>query len=138
MSLKEMDNENATKPRGNVYTIHSTQIHTNKYTEHIPRKSTTASMREKGIDKYANAQTTMCAECTSNDVLLDEFSKWREQEIFTSRTFLRQFVLDYKRVKQSSQREVIIQSALCEVACEQNSHSLKTVVVKIYRTVVSA
>ena len=49
--MKEIDNENAT--RGNVYTIH-----TNKYIEHDPSKPTTATMREKGINKYTNAQTT--------------------------------------------------------------------------------
>ena len=35
-------------------------------------------------------------------------------------------------------KSVRIQSALCEVACEQNSCGLKIAVVKIYLTVVSA
>ena len=38
MSLKEIDKENATKAnasRGNVYTIYTTQIYTNKYIEHV-------------------------------------------------------------------------------------------------------
>ena len=38
MSMKEIDSENA-----------------NKYIEYIPNKATTTAMREKGIDKYANA-----------------------------------------------------------------------------------
>ena len=36
MSVKEMDNENVTKAnatRGNVYKVHTTQIHFNKYIE---------------------------------------------------------------------------------------------------------
>ena len=55
--MKKIDNENATKAnaaRSNVYTT----LHTNKYIEHDPSKSTTISMREKRIDKYMNAQTT--------------------------------------------------------------------------------
>ena len=38
MSLKEIDNNYATKAkttRGNVYTIHTTQIHTCKHIEHL-------------------------------------------------------------------------------------------------------
>ena len=55
MCVKEIDNENATKakaPRGNVYTIHTTQIHPTL-------KPITTSMRKKGIDKYANATSTI-------------------------------------------------------------------------------
>ena len=37
----------ANATRGTVYTIH-----TNKYIEYVPSKTT--SMKEKGIDKYAN------------------------------------------------------------------------------------
>ena len=37
---------------------------TNKYIEHLTNKPTTTSMRQKGIDKYANAQATMCAQTT--------------------------------------------------------------------------
>ena len=33
-----------------------------KYMERIPSKLTTTSMGEKAIDKYAKAQTTICAE----------------------------------------------------------------------------
>ena len=38
MGVKEIDNEKATKAnasRGNVYTIHTTHIHTNIYFEHV-------------------------------------------------------------------------------------------------------
>ena len=81
MRMREIDNENATKAyatRGDVYTIH-----TNKYTEHVPSKPTTTSMREKGINKYTKAQTAMCSEFTSNNssgegenqnLLLQEYS----------------------------------------------------------------
>ena len=33
MSVKEIDKDNAT--RGDVYTIHTTQIHTNKFIEYV-------------------------------------------------------------------------------------------------------
>ena len=36
MSMKEIDNTKVT--RGNMYTVHTTQIHTNKYIEHVPNK----------------------------------------------------------------------------------------------------
>ena len=55
--MKYIDNENTRKAkakRDNIYTI----LHTNKYIKHDPSKSTIISMREKRIDKYANAQTT--------------------------------------------------------------------------------
>ena len=41
----------------------------------------------------------------------------------------------YKRATHSRQRVIRIQSALCKVACEQNSHGLKIAVVKICRVV---
>ena len=44
------------------------QFTRHKYIEHVPNKPTTTSRRKKGIDKYANAQTIMCAEGTSNNV----------------------------------------------------------------------
>ena len=43
MSVKEIDDDNAT--RDNVYTIHTTQIHTDKYIEHNPSKPIITSMR---------------------------------------------------------------------------------------------
>ena len=46
--MKELDN---------VYTINTTQIHTNKYIEHDLSKPKTTSMREKAVNNYANAQT---------------------------------------------------------------------------------
>ena len=61
MSMKEIDNENATKAkaiRDNVYTIDTIEKLTNTYIEHEPSKPTTTNLREKEIDKYANTQTT--------------------------------------------------------------------------------
>ena len=46
-----------------------TQIHTNKFHEHVPSKPTTTSMRRKGIDKYANAQTTMKSQQSSRKII---------------------------------------------------------------------
>ena len=46
-------------------------------------------------------------------------------------------MLDCKRARQSRQRVVRIQSALCEVACELNRRGLKMTVVKFNRTVIS-
>ena len=42
--MEEINNKKARKAnatRDNVYTIHKTQIHTNKYIEHYPSKPTT-------------------------------------------------------------------------------------------------
>ena len=61
-----------------------TQIHTNKYTEHVLSKPTTTSMRE---NKYANSQTSMFAECTNINVVAIEFSKMGKHEPSTSRNF---------------------------------------------------
>ena len=84
--------------RGNVGTIH-----TIKYIQHVSSKPTTKSMREIGIDKYVNAQTTKCTEYKSNNMVAIEFSRRRENEPSTPRTFVRLFVLDYKRARESRQ-----------------------------------
>ena len=130
--MKEIDNENATRAnatRHNLYIIHKTQIHTNKYIEHNPSKLTTTSMREKG-------QASM--RIHKQQVVAIVFSRRRERECSASRTFVRLIVLNYKRARQSRLKTVVrIQSALCEVACKENSNSLKVVVVKINRTIVS-
>ena len=52
-----------------------------------------------------------------------------------TRKFIRMFVQDYKRTRQSRRRVVSIQSAMCEVASEGNGRGLKIAVVKMYRTV---
>ena len=64
-------------------------------------------MREKGTDKYENAHMQAVA---------IEFSRRRECEPYASRTFVRLFVLDNKRTRQSTRQSGVIQSALCEVA----------------------
>ena len=64
-------------------------------------------------------------------------SKKRKHEPSTSRTCIRLFVLDYKRVRQRRRRVVGIQSALCEVACEETNRGLDITIVKVYQTVVS-
>ena len=54
--MKEIYNENATKAnitRDNVYT--NTR---HNYIEHDPSKPITTKTKKKGIDKYANPQTT--------------------------------------------------------------------------------
>ena len=56
----------------------------------------------------------------------------------TSRRFVRLFMLDYERARQSRRRVVRIQSTLCEVAHEENGRGLKIAVVKVYRTVIRA
>ena len=74
MSMKEVNTENTTKAnatRCNVYTIH-----TQKYSEHVPSKPTTTSMKEKGTEKaHENPQTTMFAKCTSSNAVATEFSR---------------------------------------------------------------
>ena len=63
-----MRTERKRKQQEAISTQHIKQIYILKYIEHILSKPMTTSMKEKGIDKYANAQTIMCAECTSNNV----------------------------------------------------------------------
>ena len=41
-----------------------TNNYTDKCIEFVPSKPTTTSMKEKGIDKYANAQTTIRTQTT--------------------------------------------------------------------------
>ena len=101
-----------------------TNNQTDKCNELLPNKPETTSMTEKTIDKYANLQTTMQSQQSS-----------REGEPSTARTFVRLIMSDYKSIRQSRRQVVRIQSALCEVACEEKSHGLKITVVKIYRTV---
>ena len=62
-----------------------------------------------------------------NKVITKEFSRKRNHERSTSRTFIRLKTCAYKRLKQQSVR---IQSALYEVACEQNGCGLKIAVDK--------
>ena len=106
--MKEIDNENSTKAKAtkdNVYVIH-----TNKQIGHDPSKPTTTSMKEKGIVKYANVQTTID----------------RDRVLEKART--RNFC--FKNVPQADciglqkckiNQSVRIQSALCE----ENSRGLK-------------
>ena len=68
--MKVIDNTNATNAkatRGNVYIIHTTQIHTNKYIEHISNKPTTTSRRDRKV-----------CDCTTNNVVATDFSRSRE------------------------------------------------------------
>ena len=83
MSVKEIENASAT------------QIHTNKYIEHVPNKTTITSIREKGTDKYKNAHMQAVA---------IEFSRRRDREPSTLRIFCRLKVCTYKRARQSRQR----------------------------------
>ena len=88
MSMKDIDNEDATKAnitRGTVYTIQTAQIHTNKYIKYDPSKLTTTVMRE------------IVCEC----ILATEFLRRREHEPSFSRTFIILIVLEYKKARQS-------------------------------------
>ena len=51
-------------------------------------------MSKQIMDKYANAQTTMCGECKSKNVVAIEFSSRLEHGPSTSRTFVRLFVME--------------------------------------------
>ena len=86
------------------------KIHTNKYIEHDLSKPITRSIRKKGTDKYENAHIQAVA---------IEFSRRREREHSTSRTFVRLKVLDYKRARQGRRQSVRFQSDLCEVPREE-------------------
>ena len=56
------------------------------------KPTTTTSVREKGIDKYANAQTTMCTQSTNNNVVAIVYSRRQEHKHSTSRLFVRLFL----------------------------------------------
>ena len=71
-------------------------------------------MREKGIDKYANAQTTICTQYTNNNIVTTESSRKPEHEHSTSRTFVILFV------------------------CKENIRGLQISAINIYQPVVSA
>ena len=71
--------------RDNVYTIHTIQIHTNKYTEHLNQQQQAC-----GTDKYENAQA---------QAVVIEFSSRQVHEPFTLRTFLRLNVCVYKKAR---------------------------------------
>ena len=64
----------------------TTQIHFNKYIEHVPSKPTTTSMRK----------TCNTVDTNNNEVAI-EFSRNREHQRSASRTFIRLFMLDHKR-----------------------------------------
>ena len=60
MSVKEIDNENATKAnstRGNVSTLYTTQARANKYIEQVPSKPTATTMWQNGIER---TNSNMC------------------------------------------------------------------------------
>ena len=61
-------------------------------------------------------QEVMCAQYTNKNEIAVKFSRRREHEYSTSRTFVKLFVLKYKMVRQSSWLAVVIQSFLCEDA----------------------
>ena len=58
-----------------MYAIYGIQIHTDKYIKNVMSKPTTIGMREELINKYTNAQKTIYAECTSNNVAVIELSR---------------------------------------------------------------
>ena len=74
-------------------------VHTNKYIEH---RSQQQQAWGKDMYEYAHIQT-----------VAKDFSRRREQEISTSRTFVRLNALDYKVERWSHQWAVVIQTALC-------------------------
>ena len=67
-----------------------------------------------------------CTLYTNKNEVAIEFSRRREHERSTSKTFVIQIVLDYKRARQSRRDLVVIQSVLCEDAL----HVKRTVVVR--------
>ena len=85
------------------------------------------------MQRQRTQQEAMCTQYTNKNEVAIELLRKRKHECSTSRTFVRLFLLDYKRAKQSKRRVVRIQSTLCEVTCEENSRGLTIAVVKIYR-----
>ena len=81
----------------------------------------------KEIDKEnATQQEAMCTQYKNKNKVAIEFSRKQELEHSFSRTFVRLFVQNYKWIRRSRRRGAVrIQSALCEVACKENSCGLK-------------
>ena len=74
-------------------------------------------------------QQALCTQYTNNNVVAIEFSKNRNPERSTSRILFRLITCAYIKARESRQRAVVrIQSALCEVACEEYSRGLKIAV----------
>ena len=71
------------------------KIHTNKYIALDPSKPITASIMKKGTYKY---------EKTHIQAVAIGFPRRRELESSASGTFVKLFVLDYKRARQSRQK----------------------------------
>ena len=78
-----------------MYTIHTTQIHTNRYNEHLLNKPPPTSMK-KDIYKQFNREGSREGE--NKNHLLQESS------------------LDYKRARHMRRQSVVMLSVLCEVA----------------------
>ena len=92
MSMKEIDNVNPSKAFVKRRSAH--KLHTNKYIGHLPNKRTTKSVREKGTDKYENANTRAAAM---------EVWRKRDHEPSTLLTYCRLKVCAYKKARQSRQ-----------------------------------
>ena len=89
----------------------------------------------------------MCIQYTSNTVHTQQCvhnihtnlkSQGTSGEGENANVLLQEWLIAFDYKRQNRRRVVKIQSALCEVACAQNSRCLKIAVVKIYQKVVSA
>ena len=88
--------------------------YTNKYIELVPSKPTTTSMRVKGIDKYANANTSNVytihkQKCSRNRIL----KKAKPLNFHFKNLHQTDHLCKYKRARQYRQ-PVVILLVLCE------------------------
>ena len=100
MSMKDIDNKNATSTRTHKQQcVYKTQV------QH-------------------GAQATMCTQYMNKNQVAIVLEKARTP------TLVRLIMFDNKRARKTG-NELRIQSALCEVACEEYSRGLKIVIVKM-------
>ena len=85
-----------------------------KYTLTNTSYTSQVKQQEKEIDKDANEQTTMCIKYTDNNVntnnivVVKVFWERRNDERFTSNTFIRLNTCAHKKARQSRQQSVKI------------------------------
>ena len=117
MNIKEIDNDT------DKQCVHNTHD-TNQCAIRRTRKPTTTSMKDRQVCKLNKHDI-------NNKAFSKELLKMRNTERSTPRSFIGlKKTCVYKRARQSEQKSVIIQSVLCEVACEQISCGLKFAIVR--------
>ena len=92
---------------------------TNNYNEFVTQINQQQQCEREG-DRQGNA--------TISNVYIIYKQQWSRYRVFEK---ARKLKLNYKKARQNKWRVVVIQSVLCEVACEKNSSGLKICAIQI-------